>query len=74
MTDVLKIALDRRAELSDEVAKLDEFIRMAESLMRVSNRTPEEPVAAPADVSVEADDTTQPRPNLLRRGPTVING
>ncbi|MGD1926950.1 MAG: hypothetical protein ACFB03_22605 [Paracoccaceae bacterium] len=36
MTDVLKIALDRRAELHEEVAKLDEFIRMAETLIRAS--------------------------------------
>ena len=36
MTDVLKIALDRRAELHEEVARLDEFIRMAEALIRTS--------------------------------------
>lgn len=36
MTDVLKIALDRRAELHEEIEKLDGFIRMAESLIRAS--------------------------------------
>lgn len=36
MTDVLKIALNRRAELHEEVARLDEFIRMAETLIRSS--------------------------------------
>jgi len=70
MTDVLKIALSRRAELNDEVAKLDEFIRMAESLMRASNRMPEDTDEAEA----ETEDSATPRPNLLRRGPTVING
>jgi hypothetical protein len=73
MTDVLKIALDRRAELHDEVAKLDEFIRMAESLMRASNRVPEAPASEP-EVTVDPDEPAQTRPNLLRRGPTVING
>ncbi|MEO1493858.1 MAG: hypothetical protein AAFV19_17020 [Pseudomonadota bacterium] len=73
MTDVLKIALERRAELHEEVAKLDEFIRMAESLMRGSNDKPEEKKATP-EPTVDADETAQPRPNLLRRGPTVING
>ncbi|MFK7944024.1 MAG: hypothetical protein AB8B85_14070 [Paracoccaceae bacterium] len=38
MTDVLKIALDRRAELHDELAKLDDFIRMAETLIRQSQQ------------------------------------
>ena len=36
MTDVLKIALDRRAELHEELTKLDDFIRMAEALIRGS--------------------------------------
>lgn len=36
MTDVLKIALDRRAELHEEIEKLDDFIRMAEALIRAS--------------------------------------
>lgn len=34
MTDVLKIALDRRAELHEELSKLDDFIRTAEALIR----------------------------------------
>lgn len=38
MTDVLKIALDRRAELNEEIAKLDDFIRMAEMLIRQSEK------------------------------------
>lgn len=73
MTDVLKIALNRRAELHEEVAKLDEFIRMAESLIRASNRTSDDKADAPA-ATEEAEEAAQPRPNLLRRGPTVING
>ena len=34
MADVLEIAKDRRLELKQEVSKLDDFIRMAESLVR----------------------------------------
>ena len=40
MTDVLKIALERRNKLHDEIRKLDEFIRMAEALMRVDGTAP----------------------------------
>jgi hypothetical protein len=68
MTDVLKIALDRRAELHDEVAKLDEFIRMAESLISAGGS-----IAEPANDAGE-EDADAKRPNVLRRGPTVING
>lgn len=64
MTDVLRIALDRRAELHEEVTKLDEFIRMAETLIRTSqartvddmnlsatpSETPVAPVERPAPV------------------------
>lgn len=32
--DVMKIALDRRTKLRRDLEKLDEFIRMAESLIR----------------------------------------
>ena len=36
MADVLRIAHERRAELRAEIAKLDEFIRMGEALIRYS--------------------------------------
>ena len=55
MTDVLKIALDRRAELHQEVAKLDEFIRMAETLIRTSQARRAE------DASVNPGPTDEPR-------------
>ncbi|MEM0989559.1 MAG: hypothetical protein AAGK00_11800 [Pseudomonadota bacterium] len=34
MTDVLKLALERRSVLKAEMAKIDEFIRMAEVLIK----------------------------------------
>ncbi|MEM1297914.1 MAG: hypothetical protein AAGH68_01450 [Pseudomonadota bacterium] len=73
MTDVLKIALDRRAELHDELAKLDDFIRMAESLIRQSQKR-----AMEMDNDSEEETLTQQRPARVpepvvrqqaRRGP-----
>jgi hypothetical protein len=44
MTDVVEIAKERRVRLAAEIAKLDEFIRMAEKLVKYtplkSNREP----------------------------------
>lgn len=59
MTDVLKLAIDRREKLQQEVAKLDEFIRMAHSLLRGAQATP---------ASAESD-TTGSRETLTRRAP-----
>ena len=48
MTDVLKIALERRSKLQDEVDKLDDFIRMAETLIRNGGAPAQMPASAPA--------------------------
>ena len=93
MTDVLKIALDRRAELNEEIEKLDDFIRMAEALIRASQQREmqsraEEMPQRPAQVAEpeirtairRADNTEQEpsgpvqRPQVIRRGASVING
>lgn len=61
MTDVLKIALERRADLHEEVAKLDEFIRMAEALIRTSQaRHAEEAVATTAQPEVRTMSVERP--------------
>ena len=71
MTDVLKIALDRRAEVHEEIARLDEFIRTAETLMRTDDvkgpggRRPATTSSADDD---EAESTDIPRPGIIRRG------
>ncbi len=43
MTDVVEIAKERRIRLATEIAKLDEFLRMAEKLVKYtplkSNKT-----------------------------------
>lgn len=47
MSDVMKIALERRNKLQEEIAKLDEFVVMAESLMRgAGNAASATPVAS----------------------------
>lgn len=90
MTDVLKIALERRAELNDEVAKLDEFIRMAETLIRGSQRMQTSPVAHAATTPAEepvvrtamrrasdtdlGEATDVPRPSIIRRGAAAVSG
>ncbi|MEM9139748.1 MAG: hypothetical protein AAGB15_07935 [Pseudomonadota bacterium] len=60
MTDVLKIALDRRAQLNEEVAKLDEFIRMAETLMSSSQG------GVPTTGSSSTDSGTEPGETAVR--------
>ena len=47
MTDVLMIARERKDELRQEIAELDEFIRVAEKLMRLG--------------TADADDRREPR-------------
>ncbi|MEM7059535.1 MAG: hypothetical protein AAF557_18270 [Pseudomonadota bacterium] len=63
MTDVLKIAIERRTQLQDEVAKLDDFIRMAETLMNAPGEAPAAP-AMPGGMPQAAPDPavrTSPR-------------
>lgn len=83
MTDVMKFALERRAALNEEVEKLDDFIRMAESLIRESQHkaVPEmtdEMPRRPAQVADpvvrtairrtdESEDNAVQRANVIRR-------
>ena len=60
MTDVLKIALDRRAELHEEVARLDEFIRMAEALIRTSQARQREDVETPSAAERQSAPVERP--------------
>lgn len=62
MTDVLKIALNRRAELHEEVTRIDEFIRMAEILRRAE--TPE-PVVRDLELPREVYDAFREPPTLM---------
>lgn len=71
MTDVLKIALERRTKLQDEIKKLDEFIRMADALVRSENgdkpeAKPAEPAPAPA-AAPEAESEESPMRAAARK-------
>ncbi|MEM0945612.1 MAG: hypothetical protein AAGI70_16880 [Pseudomonadota bacterium] len=74
MTDVIKIALQRRAELSAELSRLDDFIRMAESLVQDAGS----PAMAPpmqSNVTPVRDDADTPprssgRPAVFRQKAT----
>jgi hypothetical protein len=66
MTDVLRIALDRRDQLHAEIEKLDEFIRVAEQLIRSSQR-------GPGQID-DSEHKGSSRVNLLRRGTQAAVG
>jgi len=80
MTDVLTIARERKRELRDEISELDDFIRMAQTLLRdaklpVDAREAQAParpaVAAAAETAPEQaaheqaeDDTVEERQDI----------
>lgn len=76
MTDLMKIALGRRAELQAEIVRMDAFIRMAEALAHEAH-----PGAHPdeadrdAEVPVGCRRDGAPvtgRMSLVRRGPALV--
>ncbi len=63
MTDVVEIAKERQARLAAEIAKLDEFVRMAEALVENSQSksskvsdTEDEKAAGGEDAEAERED------------------
>ena len=54
MTDVVKIARDCRATLAAEIAKLDDFIRMAELLVKYDQRLDRDPALGAVGSATEA--------------------
>ncbi len=58
MTDVVEIAKERRVRLAAEIGKLDDFIRMADALMKYSrslDRAPVKDAGSPAPGALLAD-------------------
>ena len=47
MTEVVKFAHERRRKFQYEVAKLDDFLRMADALMRGASNRAQAPASAP---------------------------
>lgn len=72
MTDVLKIAMERREKLRSEVARLDDFIATAEGLLRDSGASPAAAGSSDTASSSKAEDSAEsgdvPRPSIIRRG------
>ena len=71
MTDVIKIALQRRAELSAELSRLDDFIRMAESLVQDHGAETERSNASARVAEAVADAVTQEAQDQPARNPTA---
>ncbi len=74
MTDVLKIALDRRAELHEEVEKLDEFIRMAEMLIRTSQQRPAAAEPEESEMPRRPARVAEAKPEIRRQEPESQDG
>ncbi len=58
MTDVVEIAKERRARLAVEIAKMDNFIGMAEALMKYNrglDRVPVKDTDSPVPMALLAD-------------------
>jgi hypothetical protein len=68
MTDVIKIAKERRVVLAAELGKLDDFIRMAEALVEWSqSKADRAPDSAP-ETAAEEDETATLRPHSVAAG------
>lgn len=66
MTDVLRIALERRDRLIAEIEQLDDFIRMAERLIRSAHPLPRAVAERRAPEDIETPGAACM--NLPRRG------
>jgi hypothetical protein len=66
MTDVIQIAKERRDRLADEIAKLNDFIQMAEALMKWHQSRGDRPTNAG-----EAKPGGSSEPVTLRPGSTA---
>ena len=60
MSDVLKIALNRRDELTKEVTKLDDFIRMADGLLRTQQKQDPTPAVDPVQAHFNSGEIIPP--------------
>lgn len=67
MTDVLKIALERRSKLQEEVDRLDDFIRMAETLIRGGGAGSSSTTTTSAPKPAEEESTETPMHAAARR-------
>ncbi len=62
MTDVVEIAKERQARIAAEIAKLDDFIRMAEALVEWSQSKAGKASDTEDEAAADKDETTNLRP------------
>jgi len=62
MTDVIALARERRARLAAEISKLDDFIQMAELLVKYS-------ASKANSAGPDGDPNERPRPTMVRPVP-----
>jgi len=68
MTDVVEIAKERQARLAAEMAKLDDFIRMAEALLKYSLSTSNKASETEDEKAAESTGSTRIHPYSLATG------
>ena len=68
MTDVVEIAKERLDSLEAEIGKLDDFIRMAEALLKHSLSKSNKASATDDEKPAESTGSTKVRPRTESRG------
>ena len=68
MTDVVKIAKERQARLAAEITRLDEFVRMAEKLLKYHQLELSKASGAEPEKAAEAVGPATARPYSVATG------
>ncbi len=68
MTDVVEIAKERQARLAAEIGKLDDFIRMAEALLKHSRLESNMASGTEHEKAAESTGSTKIRPYSVAAG------
>jgi hypothetical protein len=68
MTDVVEIARERKVRLAAEIGKLDDFIRMAEALIKHSQSKSNKASNAEAETAMDSTDSIKLRPYSVAAG------
>ena len=63
MTDVIKVAKERRERLAAEITKLDDFIRMAEALVKWNQSKGDSAAGTEGGKDSDADEPLTLRPS-----------
>jgi hypothetical protein len=69
MTDVVEIAKECRVTLVAEIARLDEFLRMAEKLLKYNRLEPSKASGTEPEKTAESTGPATARPYSVAAGP-----